>query len=770
MESEREPMFGREAECDTVVACLARGERLVTLAGPGGIGKSRLAEEIALRTRDTWSSGVVVVGLSAAREVPRAIARAAGLKWQRAARADKDAAHLAPIAALVDALGEGDARLLVLDDADAVLEQVAMFARLCLERAPNVRLLTTTREPLGIAHERVFPLGPLALEAALQMFEARAAGASDDDARPLVERLDGIPLAIELAASRVRVMSPRELLVRLEERFRILKTDRRDLHERHLTLAGTLEWSWELSGPDERRAFACLGAFTGPLTLEAFEAIVGPEIESDPIDMASALLRKSLVTRLDVRGPARLSMLETLRAFARSKLASQGTRDAIERRHALFYLDRAEQMAARTYGAGAVHALDELEADLPNLLAIFDRELARTPRLAARIGVALADLALFRNAIDLRSTSFSLTRRAADEAGDPLLRTRARLLEARVALELGHPEAAEGALGEALSLAGQGPLRAEVLRSLGWARLALGRIDEAEKSLEEAFAHHHAASDGRGEADALAAQGIARALRGEIERAHDFLSAAHALHVRAGDSIRRRKVEEMADLVGLVLDGEAQSVARSMADLRASAEAHRAGGRLWRAALDWVRVAELASAGGAHDDAHLALQTARRHADEASVPAFLCDVVLRAARLSTGRDDAPNEAAFARAGAAGDKPTIRAPATVWRIGPDARWMATPDGTRTDLMRHGPVRRLLHALAELHAAERDRALSAVELLEAGWPGERVRHEAGMLRVYTAIRRLRKLGLEPILVTRDDGYLLDPNASVVREDSA
>ncbi|WP_394833720.1 NB-ARC domain-containing protein [Pendulispora rubella] len=748
----REPMFGRDAVCDDVVACFERGLRLVTLVGPGGIGKSRLAEEAAFRLRETWPTRTV--GLSASRDVSRSIARALGIKLGRTAQSEEDDS----LTRLVDALRSHDPILIVLDDADAVLEQAASFARACREALPEIRLLVTTREPLGIAQEHVRALEPLPLEAAVAMFEARAAQTEGEDIRPLVERLDGIPLAIELAASRVRVMSPKELLVRLEERFRILKSDRRDLRERHLTLAGTLEWSWELSGPDERQAFACLGAFTGPLTLEAFEAVVGPELEGDPIDVASALLRKSLATRLGVRGPARLSMLETLRAFARSKLASLPAREEIERRHAMFYLGRAEHMAARTYGAGGAQALDELEADLPHLLAIFDREVTRTPEIAARIGVSLADLAFFRNAIDLHNPCITLTHRAADASGDAALRVRARVLGARIALELGQPDKAEKTLGEALGLAQGSPLEAEVLRSLGWARLALGRIDEAEEALGRAFEQHHAAGDARGEADALAAQGIARALRGEIDRAHVFLAAAHALHVTSGETIRRLKVVEMASLMGLNL--ETESAPPSMDDLRASAAAHHAAGRAWRAALDLLRVAELASAAGHDDDARTALETARRYAEEAHVPAALCDTVAHAARFSA---PSPTNAADVPKREAAD------PTPQWQVGPEARWVVLPDGTRTDLTRHGPVRRILDALTTLHATDKGHAISAVDLLEAGWPGERVRYEAGMLRVYTGIRRLRKLGLEPILVTRDDGYLLDPAAHVVRGDA-
>ena len=770
-------MFGRDAECDAVVAHLERGERLVTVVGAGGIGKTRLAEEVAHRTRDVWPSGVSLVRLSSARDVPRSIARALGIPLPRSARAEKDTS----LATLVEALCERSAMLIVLDDCDAVLEQVASFARACIDRATPVRLLVTTREHLDIAGERVVMVNPLTLDAAIRMFEARAAGDADDDVRALVERLDGIPLAIELAASRIRVMSPRELLSRLEERFRILKSDRRDLRERHLTLAGTLEWSWELSRPDERRAFACLGVFSGPFTLEAFEAVVGLEIESDPIDVASALLRKSLVTRIAGGGPARLSMLETLRAFARSKLSSLETRLPIERRHALFYVERAEEMAARTYGPNAEHALGELEADLPHVLAVFDRELTRTPDLVARVGVALSDLVLFRNAVDLRSPYFALARAAADEAGSGPLRIRARVLEARIALELGQPEAAEKQLTEALVLAADGPLEAEVLRGLGWARIALGRWGEAEASLERALSRHHAAGDGRGEADALAARGIARALQGELERAHVFLSAAHALHVASGDAIRRAKVAEMATLVGLSLEGDDLSTSPSIDVLLTSAEAHHAAGRLWRAALDLLRMAELASAAGDEEQAHSALARARLYAERANVPPTLCNLVARRTNAAF-HPPTPGESANAafhppppegEGWGEGAYPQLEAPNAAapspWRIGAQARWMVTPDGTRTDLMRHGPVRRILHALATLHTTDKARALSAVELLESGWPGERVRYEAGMLRVYTAIRRLRKLGLEPILVTRDDGYLLDPGAHIVHAEA-
>jgi predicted ATPase len=750
-----EPLFGRDEICARVVEMLEREPRAVTLTGPGGIGKSRLAHEVARAFGP--SRRVHTCELADAPDLEallRAIARATGTQSGR----ERGGAAVRAMAGKLAAHGD---TLVVLDNADTVVAPCAILVRACLEAGTQTRFIVTSREPLGIDGERVVEVPALSTEAARAMFEARADGdrSTEEDLGPLIEQLDGLPLAIELAARRARVLPPRELLSRLDERFRLLKSDRRDLAKRHVTLAATLDWSWDRLTADERSAFVGLGLFEGGIPVEAFEAVVAPLLSGDPLDVAQSLLRKSLITSVDSPGAARLSMLVTLRAFARSRTTEVAGWDAAEDRHARFYLDRAEKMAARAYGASAESALDALEADLPNLLVAFARARTRAPAHAARVVVALGDLVLLRNVIDLRSSRFAEARAAADAGVDVELRVRARIVEAKVMLEIGAATDAEMLLVGALSLA-EGALvvdvQADVQRSLGWARLALGRTAEALDALENALRRYDATdspvsplrgnhlAEVRGRADALAARGLVHCLQGALADGHRDLECAYAAHVLANDSIRRDKVVEMAHLVGLELGGgdDGASLEPQIARLRASAEAHRSSGRLWREAIDRFRLATIESSPEAR-------QTHLEMAREAAAATGVSSAIAKA--LESAKSVATH---------------MRPVEKPWIVGPEGRWLRTPNGERIDLTRHGSLRRVLDALVMRRLEAPGMASTASTLLELGWPGERPRHESGMLRVYTAIRRLRALGLEGVLITHDDGYLLDPVAGVER----
>ena len=296
------------------------------------------------------------------------------------------------------------------------------------------------------------------------------------------------------------------------------------------------------------------------------------------------------------------------------------------------------------------------------------------------------------------------------------LRVQTRIVEAKVTLELAGAAVAETLLVEAVAIADAAKLddAADARRSLAWARIALGQAESALGLLEEALVVHRATGNVRGEADALAARGLTRCLRGELAEGHGDLENAYALHVMARDAIRREKVLEMAQVVGLQLapdaEDQGESRAERIARLGAAAEAHRASGRPWREAVARFQLAAL----------------------EAT--------------------DAPPQSRS-------DEATHAAAA--WLVGPEARWIRPPGSEPLDLTRHGSLRRVL---------EPSIAMSAIDLLAAGWPDERVRHESGMLRVYSAVRRLRALGLGSALVTRDDGYLLDPSLVFERGESA
>ncbi|HSO36675.1 MAG TPA: AAA family ATPase, partial [Labilithrix sp.] len=695
-----EPLFGREEDIRAVVAHFAEGRRIVTLVGPGGIGKTQLAHEVARRVATGLAGGGLLCELGDARDLEtllRVVARTASLGQLPSSA--RDPSCRAAVELVAKRLGTRAETLIVLDDADGVIEAAARVVRASVDAGDGPRFLVTSREVLGIEGERVVDVAPLGREAALAMFEDRAEGGSWKPAEldALVDQLDGLPLAIELAARRSRLVSPGDLLARLGEVFRLLKTDRRDVAARHATLGATIEWSLGRLDTDESRAFACLGVFEGPFTVEAFEAVVGPLLASDPIDVAQALLRKSLVATAPSQGSARLAMLRTLRAYARERFAEldRADREATEERHARFYVERAEAETPRLYGPGAEHALDVLEADLPNLLRAFEREKGREPELAARVMASVADVVVLRNAVDLRSAVFAEARAAADAAGDPALRVRTRLVEAKVLLELANAAGAEALLVEALAIADGARLAdaADVRRSLAWARIALGQADGALALLEEALVAHRATGNVRGEADALAARGLLQGLRGEIEAGHRDLENAYALHVLAGDAIRREKVREMAQVLGLVLAPEDEEGTREerIARLSAAADAHRASGRTWREAVARFQLAQLERPDPSGDRA-------------SQLPA-----------VSLAKPSAPP----------------------WVVGPEARWVRPPGGEPLDLARHGSLRRVLDALVTRRLEEPGVAWSASALLEAGWPGERVRHESGMLRVYSVI---------------------------------
>ncbi|MDB4936223.1 MAG: Signal transduction response regulator / Tetratricopeptide repeat-containing protein [Labilithrix sp.] len=720
-----EPLLGREDACEAALSRFREGARVVTLTGAGGMGKSSIAREVGRRvaagTGLSESGDVILCELAdvtGSQALLMTVARAASVATPGSSSRGKSA--IEALAKGLAASASASPLMLVLDDADAVVGDAATLVRACLDASDALRFLVTSREALGLEGERVHPVGPLGAAAALELFESRAgAGAAwtKEQVAALVEHLDGLPLGIELAARRSRLVPPSDLLDRLEERFRLLKTDRRDVATRHATLAATIEWSLARLEPDETRAFAALGVFEGSFSVEAFEAVVGPMLAGDALDAAEALLRKSLIATVESQGAARLTMLRTLRAFARERLRAFDASEANERaeielRHADFYVTRAEQAAARAYGAGAEQALDAIEIDVPNLLGAFEREKERRPELAARIVAAIEDVVVLRSAVDLRSTLFAEARAAADRSGDAALRARTRIVEAKVTLELARATDAEALLVEALAIADAAALddAADVRRSLAWARIALAQAESALALLDEALVAHRAKRNVRGEADALAARGLTRCLRGELALGHADLENAYALHVLANDAIRREKVIEIATVVGLDLgadDAGTGSVEERIARLRAAADAHKGSGRVWREAVARFRLAAL---------------------------------------------DGESESETST--------STRTTETAWVIGPEARWVRTPRGEEMDLARHGALRRVLDALLTRRLAEPGVATTAIALLASGWPDERVRHESGMLRVYSVIRRLRALGVGDALVTRDDGYLLDP----------
>jgi predicted ATPase/DNA-binding SARP family transcriptional activator len=362
--------------------------RLLTLTGPAGAGKTRLALEVAAGLLPdqvgTFPDGIFFVDLSAIREpdlVLSAIAETLGVKARHGKllleelASDLRSKHL----------------LLCLDNMEQVLEAGSLMAEL-LAAAPNLRVLATSREALRVYGEHEYPVMPLQLpdlddlptaealsdNAAVSLFVARASERkpgfvlTEDNAAAVAEvcvQLDGLPLAIELAASRVNMLPPAAMLPRMTSRLAFLSTGARDKPERHRTLRGAIDWSYNLLDKSEQSLFSSLGVFAGSCALSAIEAICGPACRGDVFDGLASLLDKNLIQRVEDSDDPRYGMLSMVREYALEQLAQAGTLEAARQRHAEHYADLAEQAMMAWFGPQQATWMARLRAESDNLRA-----------------------------------------------------------------------------------------------------------------------------------------------------------------------------------------------------------------------------------------------------------------------------------------------------------------------------------------------------------------------------------------------------------------
>ncbi|CAG6395424.1 Predicted ATPase [Actinacidiphila cocklensis] len=385
---------GRQAELAAVGADLSRA-RLVTLTGPGGTGKTRLSQEAGDLVAERWADGVWYAELapvSDPRTLPEAVISALGLRDTRLHGGAAETAIVAeakgkdPLRRLTDHLATREI-LLVLDNCEHVIDAAATLVERLLADCPGLAVLATSREPLGVPGELVRPLDPLPEPTALQLLADRGAAARpgfsvDDDpvaCAELCHRLDGLPLAIELAAARLRSLSPRGLADRLDDRFRLLTGGSRTLLPRQQTLRAVVDWSWDLLAPAERTLLRRLAVFRGGWTLEAAEAICADPQGVSPIDAADAapllasLVDKSLVLAELTADSERYRMLETISEYAGERLDESGERSATERRHMTYFREYVRTADPLLRRAGQLVWFERLEVEHENLRAALRR-------------------------------------------------------------------------------------------------------------------------------------------------------------------------------------------------------------------------------------------------------------------------------------------------------------------------------------------------------------------------------------------------------------
>jgi predicted ATPase len=590
------PLLGRKKELADVLGLLQDGTRLLTVTGPGGIGKTRFALEIAAELLERFVDGVWLVDLSALRDpelVEPTIADALGAKGELARYI------------------QNRELLLVLDNFEQVSDAAPGIADL-LDRSSSSRLLITSREPLHVAGEREYQLRPLAESPAIELFRQRAQAIEADfdagyaELAEICRRLDNLPLAIELAAARTRTLSAQQLLERLAARLPLLASRARDLPERQRTLRATIEWSYDLLSPEEQALFRRLAVFAGGFTLEAAEEVAGADL-----DTLESLVERSLV-RSDGE---RFSMLETIREYALETLEEAGDGEEVRKRHLAHFVDLLER--ADLGGPDQPRWLRRLDDEIDNVraaLAFADRrDDERLLRLTAarafaefagRRGYveearAWAERALMRHAEQpllrrrtlhsaawlaqlqgdfaavarfasegledaeregdredaayfLRRLADTATRHGGYDAAvrlyDDAIRVSRELGDSHgVAaslvnlgeLELGerHLERAEALFEEALGVYNevgddQGVLI--TVHNLGFVALANNRLDEADERLAESVARASEVGDARLLGSALVGVAAVAAGRGHDEAAGRVLGAAARLHEESG--------------------------------------------------------------------------------------------------------------------------------------------------------------------------------------------------------------------------------------------
>ena len=559
------PLLGRERELAALGDLVRDGDtRLVTLTGIGGIGKTRLSLELVRRLGPEFHGGSAVATLARLRD-PALVARAIleALEIPETSQEPEDALALA----LADA-----ELLLLIDNFEQVLPAATTVARL-LEAAPGLKVVVTSRAPLHIAGEREFPVPPLSEDEAAELFIARAQDAnpqfvlSEQNAAAVAElcaRLDGLPLAIELAAARTKILPPATLLARLENRLELLTGGRRDAPLHQQTLRMTLDWSYDLLEPAVQRLFAQLGVFAGGCTLAAAEDVCAADLEG----LASLVDESLLRQRETSAGEARFSMLELVREYALERLGASGDEEQARRRHLDHFVAFAEEAEPQLVGKDQAAWLARVEDEHDNIRAALAHALA--------LGDASAALRLVRGVrrfwhvhgylTEGRQALESALAIAPDEPSE--LRANSLNMIGILAGEQGDFPAARANFTAALDDArAVGATRAisSALVNLGNMAFYEGELDAARLLYMESIEYFASIGDARGEALARENVGLMALTAGDTPAAVTWLGGALEL-ARQVDDDRETAAAARSLAAAMIELGDADSAASLVAE------------------------------------------------------------------------------------------------------------------------------------------------------------------------------------------------------------